>query len=417
MGYVKNYQCTICHKVFDASANLLTCPYCGELGILEINYDYDAMKKVVTTEYFQNNHDYSMWRYLPMMSVEGKLAKQMLKIGWTPLYNTSRLGNILGVNKLYVKDEGLNPTASLKDRASGVAVMKAMEIGQKVISCASTGNAASSLAGNAARMGIHSVIFVPKRAPLGKLTQLMVFGATVIAVDGDYKDAFNLSKAAIDHYHWYNRNAAINPHLVEGKKTVALEIAEQMQFSVPDWVAVSVGDGCTIAGVYKGFFDFYQLGLIAKIPRILGVQSTGCAPFVEAYEQNRNLLETQENTIADSISVGIPRNPIKAINAVKKSQGTWIAVTDDAILKAMKLLGTTEGIFGEPAGTTAVAGVKQALQAGIIKKTDSVVIIMTGNGLKDPANAVKAAGSPEIMKPNLHDFIQYMEKIDKEVSK
>ncbi|MFA5697811.1 MAG: threonine synthase, partial [Candidatus Izemoplasmatales bacterium] len=256
--------------------------------------------------------------------------------------------NILGVNKLYVKDEGLNPTASLKDRASGVAVMKAMEIGQKVISCASTGNAASSLAGNAARMGIHSVIFVPKRAPLGKLTQLMVFGATVIAVDGDYKDAFNLSKAAIDHYHWYNRNAAINPHLVEGKKTVALEIAEQMQFSVPDWVAVSVGDGCTIAGVYKGFFDFYQLGLIAKIPRILGVQSTGCAPFVEAYEQNRNLLETQENTIADSISVGIPRNPIKAINAVKKSQGTWIAVTDDAILKAMKLLGTTEGIFGEP---------------------------------------------------------------------
>ncbi|MDD3865147.1 MAG: threonine synthase [Candidatus Izemoplasmatales bacterium] len=416
MNFVKNYQCTLCHKVFEARADLLTCPLCGEKGVLEINYDYDKMKKIVSPTYFQNNSDYTMWRYLPMMSVEDTKLLPTLKIGWTPLYNTPHLGDILGIKNLYVKDEGLNPTASLKDRASGVAVIKAMEIGQKVIACASTGNAASSLAGNAARMGLKSVIFVPKRAPLGKLAQLMVFGATVISVDGDYKDAFNLSKAAIDHYHWYNRNAAINPHLVEGKKTVALEIAEQMHFQVPDWVAVSVGDGCTIAGVYKGFFDFYQLGMIDKIPKILGIQSTGCAPFVEAFKQKRYLQEVAENTIADSISVGIPRNPQKAINAVSKSQGTWIAVSDEAILAAMKLLGKTEGIFGEPAGTASVAGVKQAIQDGIIKSTDTVVIIMTGNGLKDPANAVKAAGSPIIMKPNLQEFIQYMEKKDKEVS-
>ncbi|MDD3127088.1 MAG: threonine synthase, partial [Candidatus Izemoplasmatales bacterium] len=329
MNFVKNYQCTLCHKVFEARADLLTCPLCGEKGVLEINYDYDKMKKIVSPTYFQNNSDYTMWRYLPMMSVEDTKLLPTLKIGWTPLYNTPHLGDILGIKNLYVKDEGLNPTASLKDRASGVAVIKAMEIGQKVIACASTGNAASSLAGNAARMGLKSVIFVPKRAPLGKLAQLMVFGATVISVDGDYKDAFNLSKAAIDHYHWYNRNAAINPHLVEGKKTVALEIAEQMHFQVPDWVAVSVGDGCTIAGVYKGFFDFYQLGMIDKIPKILGVQSTGCAPFVEAFKQKRYLQEVAENTIADSISVGIPRNPQKAINAVSKSQGTWIAVSDE----------------------------------------------------------------------------------------
>jgi threonine synthase len=413
---VQNFECTLCHRTFDPALDLLTCPHCGELGILEINYDYDRMKQTVNRDYFRNNPDFTMWRYLPMMSLEGKDAAKTLKVGWTPLYPAPRLGKLLGIKKLFVKDDGLNPTASLKDRASAVAVLKAIEKHQPVISCASTGNAASSLAGNAARMGLKSVIFVPKRAPLGKLAQLMVFGATVISVDGDYKDAFNLSKAAIDHYGWYNRNAAINPHLVEGKKTVSLEIAEQLDFKMPDWVAVSVGDGCTVAGVYKGFYDFFQLGLIAKIPRILGVQSSGCAPFVEAYQENRELRETEENTIADSISVGIPRNPVKAINAIRNSKGTWIAVSDDEILSAMRLLGQTEGIFGEPAGVTSLAGVKKAVETGVIKKTETVVVVMTGNGLKDPANAVKAAGSPVLMKPDLQTFIYYMEKREKEAN-
>lgn len=417
MAFIKNYQCTLCGMTFDKKLDLMTCPHCGEKGILEINYDYEEMKKTVTKEYFRNQPDYSMWRYLPMMSLEKADVTHSLKVGWTPLYRSNRLGTILGLSTLYIKDDGLNPTASLKDRASAVAVLKAIEKNQKIIACASTGNAASSLGGNAARMGLKSVIFVPKRAPLGKLTQLMVFGANVIAVDGDYKDAFNLSKAAIDHYKWYNRNAAINPHLVEGKKTVALEVAEQLAFEAPDWVAVSVGDGCTVAGVYKGFFDFYSLGLIEKIPKILGVQSSGCAPFVEAFLENRPLRETEENTIADSISVGIPRNPVKAMNAIKKSLGTWIAVTDEEILSAMKLLGKTEGIFGEPAGVTSLAGVKKALSSNVIKKNESVVVIMTGNGLKDPANGMKATGSPVLMKPDLQEFIRYMEKIDKEVAK
>jgi len=355
-----------------------------------------------------------MWRYLPMMSVLETQLVDTLKIGWTPLYHSNRLHKLIGLDTLYIKDEGLNPTASLKDRASGVAVMKAIEAKQDIISCSSTGNAASSLAGNAARMGLKTVIFVPKRAPLGKLTQLMIYGSNVISVDGDYKDTFNLSKMAIEHFGWYNRNAAINPHLIEGKKTVALEIAEQLDFNPTDWVVVTVGDGCTIGGVYKGFKECQLLGLITKIPKILGVQSSGCAPFYEAFINNEPLAESEENTIADSIAVGIPRNPIKAQRAVLESNGSWISCSDEEILDAMKLLGKTEGIFGEPAAVASLAGLRNAISKGIIHKTESVTLIVTGNGLKDTANALKTVGKPVLLKPNLDNLVDYIKTSNQE---
>jgi len=410
LSFIKQYRCTVCQKVYEPGSHLLTCPSCGEKGILDIEYDYETMRKFVDRSYFENNHDYSMWRYLPLMTVDKKHVHQMLKIGWTPLYQANRLHHRLGIKTLYIKDEGVNPSASLKDRASGVAVLKAMEEGYDTVSCSSTGNAASSLACHAARMGLKSVIFVPKRAPIGKVNQLLIYGSTVISVDGDYKDTFNLSKEAIEHYGWYNRNAAINPHLVEGKKTVALEIAEQLDFQPTDWVCVSVGDGCTIGGVYKGFYDLKQLGLIEKIPKILGVQSTGCSPFVDAYKRDAPLREAEENTIADSISVGIPRNPIKAQTAVLQSEGSWIAVSDEQILKTMKRLGKYEGIFGEPAGVAALAGLDQAIKDGLIHKEETVTVIMTGNGLKDPLNAQKAVKPPVLMKPNLNDLKIYLKE-------
>jgi len=408
MKYVKNYECTLCHKVFDKNTLINTCDECGELGILDINYNYDELRPVLTKEYFRNNNDYTMWRYKHLMSVKDTDFSKMLKVGWTPLYESFRIKEELGLKKLYFKDEGLNPTASLKDRASAVAVVKALEENASVISCSSTGNAASSLAGNAAKMGIKTVIFVPERAPIGKLSQLLIYGANVISVKGDYKDTFNLSKEAINHYGWYNRNAAINPHLVEGKKTVALEIAEQLDFKLTDWVVVSVGDGCTIGGVYKGFYDLFMIGLVNKIPKILGVQSDGCSPFYTAYKENCSLVEAEENTIADSIAVGIPRNPVKAQNAVRKSKGTWITVSDKEILKAMKILGSKEGIFGEPAGVAGFAGVINALQQGIIHNTDSVTVIVTGNGLKDTVNALKATEAPLSLKPDLQELIKYL---------
>lgn len=407
-NFVKGYRCTVCGKFFETQEAMMTCLDCGEKGILDVEYDYDALKEVLTKEYFASNRNYSMWRYAPLMGIKEDHIDEMLRIGWTPLVKSRNLAKELGLKELYIKDDGLNPSGSSKDRASGVAVLKAIEAGAKVISCSSTGNAASSCACHAAHMGLPAVIFVPKRAPIGKLTQISLYGATLVVVDGDYKAAFRLSKEAINKYGWYNRNAAINPYMVEGKKTVSLEIAEQLNFKPTDWVVVSVGDGCTVGGVYKGFYELKKLGLIERVPKILGVQSEGCEPFVTASRENRPLQECEENTIADSIAVGIPRNPLKALRAIENSNGKWLSVPDSEIIEAMSLLGKNEGIFGEPAAVTSVAGLKKALELGIISKDESVTVIITGNGLKDPNNAQKAITKPELMEPNINKLDIYL---------
>lgn len=409
MDFVKHYECTLCHQVYPKDSNIMTCPQCGEQGIVDVIYDYEQMKQVVTKEYFAQNTDYTMLRYQPMMSIK-KTSVNTLKVGWTPLYDAKRLQEYLQLRHVYVKDEGVNPTASLKDRASLVACLKAQELQLDTIGCSSTGNAASSLAGNAAKLGLKSVIFVPKRAPLGKLTQMIAYGATVVPIDGDYKATFTVSKAAIENYQFYNRNAAINPHLVEGKKTVGLEISEQLQFQKIDKVFVSVGDGCTIYGVYKGFYDLYQLNLIDAIPQIYGIQSSGCSPFVTAWEQQKPLEETEEHTIADSIAVGIPRNPVKGMNAVVKSNGRYLGVSDEEIIEAMKLLGKTEGIFAEPAGATGLAGLVKAQKLGYIHEEETVVVIATGNGLKDTKSFLDHIGNVPVYNPQ--SMIQEMKKQD-----
>jgi threonine synthase len=401
MKRIAGYRCTICHKEYPFGPELMTCPSCGEKGILDIVYDYPEIKREFSKETLKHDRDNSMWRYRALMPITGEGLSDFLRIGWTPLYRSLRLGKQIGLDTMYIKDDGLNPTGSLKDRASGVAVAKAIELGYDTICCSSTGNAASSCAGNAARMGLKTVIFVPSRAPIGKVAQLLIFGANVVSVKGDYRQTFELSKAAIEKWGFYNRNAGINPVMTEGKKTVALEIAEQLNWNPTDWVAISVGDGCTIGGVYNGFYDLLQLGMIDRIPKILGVQSTGCSPFVDADARGGELVPTPENTLADSIAVGVPRNPIKAQRAVKDSGGAWIAVSDDEILDAMRLLGRTEGVFGEPAGVTATAGVKAAVARGIIKPNESVTVVSTGSGLKDVKNAMAAAGEPFQCEPDI----------------
>ena len=400
MDHIAGVRCTVCGRVMPYREQM-TCPHCGEKGILDILFDYDYIKKGFTKKSLADNHDNSMFRYAPLMPVQPRDFSRFLRVGWTPLYPSNKLGAELGIKALYIKDDGLNPTASLKDRASAVAVAKALELGYDTIACSSTGNAASSLAGNAARMGVKAVIFVPERAPEGKVAQLMIFGAKVISVQGNYRETFELSRAAIDKYGYYNRNAGINPTLTEGKKTVALEIAEQLGWFVTGWVAVSVGDGCTIGGVYNGFHDLYELGFIERIPKILGVQSTGCCPFVDAARENRDLIPAEENTLADSIAVGVPRNPKKALRAVSASNGAWIAVSDEDILATMGILGCSEGVFGEPAGVTATAGVMKAVQQGIIKPNETVTTISTGSGLKDVKNALRAAGRPHKCAPSI----------------
>ena len=391
MKNVKYGKCVRCGKTYDAVPDLTNCE-CG--GILDIVYDYDYIKSVLTKEKLQKRDNRSMWRYRELLPVEETTPDTPLRVGWSPLYEEPKLAEMLGIKRLWVKDDGQNPTASLKDRASAMAVAKAMEAGAKTIACSSTGNAASSLAGNAAAAGIKTYIFVPERAPKGKVAQLMIFGANVISVKGNYEDTFKMSAAAIDKYGWYNRNAAINPYLSEGKKTVALEIAEQLNWEMPDYLAISVGDGCTIAGVWKGFKDLYAIGFIDKLPRLISAQAEGCHPINRAIANNEPWYPMEENTLADSIAVGVPRNADKALNAIRESNGIVVNVTDEEIMAAQKLVGMTCGVFGEPAGVTGAAGLKKLCEQGIIGENDTVVSVITGNGLKDVANAIKACGEP-----------------------
>nr|WP_325295958.1 threonine synthase [uncultured Oscillibacter sp.] len=384
-------KCVKCGKTYEAAPDLTTCE-CG--GILDITYDYDYIKSRLTKEVLANRAERSMWRYRELLPIEETTAPTPLRVGWSPLYEEPRLAEALGLGRLYVKDDGQNPTASLKDRASAMAVAKAREAGARVIACSSTGNAASSLAGNAAAAGLSTYIFVPSRAPKGKVAQLMTFGATVISVQGSYEETFELSKQAIDKWGWYNRNAAINPYLSEGKKTVALEIMEQLNWEVPDYIAISVGDGCTIAGLWKGLKDLHAIGFIDRLPRLISAQAAGCCPLNRAIESGMPWEPMEENTLADSIAVGVPRNAEKALMAIRESGGLTVNVTDEEIMAAQQLLGRTCGVFGEPAGVTGTAGVKKLCEAGKIGRDDTVVSVVTGNGLKDVANAIAACGDP-----------------------
>ena len=403
MRHVKYGRCVKCGKTYEAVPDLTTCE-CG--GILDIVYDYDYIKSVFTKETLKNRQNFTMWRYRELLPVEDTTPDPPLRVGWSPLYAADRLAEQLGIAKLYVKDDGLNPTASLKDRASAMAVAKAKEAGAKVIACSSTGNAASSLAGNAAAAGFETYIFVPSRAPKGKVAQLMTFGATVISVQGSYEDTFELSKAAIDRWGWYNRNAAINPYLSEGKKTVSLEIMEQLGWVVPDYIAISVGDGCTIAGLWKGLKDLYAIGFIDRLPRLISAQAAGCCPLNRAIAENQPWHPMEENTLADSIAVGVPRNADKALMAIRESNGLVVNVTDEEIMAAQKLLGRTCGVFGEPAGVTGTAGLKKLCEEGKIKKDATVVSVVTGNGLKDVANAIAFCGEPISIPGDMDELLK-----------
>ena len=401
MKNVINCRCVKCGREYPAKPDITACE-CG--GILDVIYDYEYIKTKLNKEVLNNRTEPTMWRYRELLPIEEETEPAGLRVGMSPLYEAPAVAADLGIGKLYIKDDGVNPTASLKDRASAMAVTKAIEAGYDTIACSSTGNAASSLAGNAAKAGLKTYIFVPARAPKGKIAQLMMFGANLTAVDGSYEETFELSKAAIDKYGWYNRNAAINPYLGEGKKTVAHEICEQLDFIAPDYVAVSVGDGCTVAGVYKGLYDMYMVGLIDKLPRIISVQAEGCCPINTAVMSGEPWQPQEENTYADSIAVGVPRNPDKAINAIKDSDGICVNVSDDEIRAAQRYLAKKTGVFGEPAGVTATAGLLKLSREGRLPKDATIVSIVTGNGLKDIDSAIRSVGEPVHCKNDLSEF-------------
>ena len=379
---VTGLVCMKCGKRYGAGEHLV-CPACGLEGILDVEYDYDKMKASLKRNPLKTRSEGSIWRYADMLPTAG-LGSRSLRVGWTPLYDFERLRRATKLAKLYIKDDTVNPSASLKDRASAVAVSMALEKRAAGIACASTGNAASSLAVISAPVGLPAYIFVPQTIPKPKLHQLAATAERVFRVRGTYEDAFELATWAIEHWGWENRNCGINPYLVEGKKTCSLEIYEQLGYRVPDWVVVPVGDGCIISGQAKAFKDLKAVGEIDHLPKLLAVQAEGCKPIVDALAENRDVRPVAAATLADSIRVGEPRNWRKAMRAVRESGGSALSVTDDEIMEAVKLLGKTAGIFAEPAGATGFAGLVKALATGLIGKDDTVVVLVTGSGLKDP---------------------------------
>jgi threonine synthase len=392
MVYVLGLKCVSCQREFEIDELDYTCPDCGPLlGTREVIYDYDIVKKILTRKYLAENREFTHWRYLPLLPIFQPEKIQPLAVGWTPIYRSPKLETEWGLKQIRIKDDGRNPTASLKDRASSVAVVKALEKGASTVTAASTGNAASSWAAFTALAGLKNIIFVPQNAPRAKVAQLLLHGATVLKVKGSYDEAFDLCCRAAEKWGWYSRSTAINPYLGEGKKTAALEICEQLNWDTPDYVFVSVGDGCIFQGMWKGFKEFYQLGLINRLPKMIGVQAEGSAPLVHAWENGADRCKPiVAQTIADSISVGIPRDQIKALKSVRESGGQFVAVSDKEILSAISLLAKTAGVFAEPAGAAAMAGLRKLVGEGAIGRQDSVVVMVTGHGLKDIDGVMKA---------------------------
>jgi len=405
MGQVISLRCIGCGKEYAPDALEYTCPACGpRRGTLEVLYDYEALKGTLTRGYFGGERERSMWRYLPLLPIEDRRFIQPLRVGWTPLYAFADLASDYGLKALFIKDDGQNPTASYKDRASSIVVIKAQEKGRKVVTCASTGNAASSLAGFAAATNLETIIFVPRTAPEAKVAQLLIYGAKVFLVNGSYDMAYDLASEAAEAFGWYNRSAAVNPYLVEGKKTGALELAEQLGWEVPDVVLVSVGDGSVISGICKGFDELQRLGLIDRLPQVIGVQAEGAAPIAEAFERYDGgevfIEDVEAQTVADSICVGKPRDIVKAVTYVARNGGYFVTVSDQQITEAILILAKRTGVFAEPAGAAAFAGaIKLADTGGLDGKR--VAVMVTGNGLKDVAAARRIVQAPIHVEPSL----------------
>lgn len=410
MNHILGLKCASCGQEYPPAEIDYTCPRCGPLlGTLDVIYDYKAIAKKLTRKALSQNRNFSHWRYLPLLPISDPKFIQSLAVGWTPIYHAQKLEESWGLHRLWIKDDTRNPTASYKDRASSVAVVKALEKGAKTVTAASTGNAASSWAAFTRVANLKTIIFVPQNAPRAKLAQLLLYDATVLQVDGSYDDAFDLCCQAAEKWGWYNRSTAINPYLGEGKKTGALEICEQLDWQIPDYVFVPVGDGCILQGVWKGFKEFFEIGLIDRLPKMVGVQAEGASPLVKAWlAGDTQAKPVQAKTVADSISVGIPRDQVKALRAVRESGGQFVAVNDEEILSAISMLARKVGVFAEPAGATGLAGLKKLVEMGVCGEKNRVAVLVTGHGLKDIEGVMKAVSRTPVAVEKSLDHVEAM---------
>ena len=415
MNKFVGYLCSLCGTEYAPGDVTYTCPKDG--GNLDVVLDYDSIKSKYKPEDIFSRNDPSLWRFRPLLPVSAPPGDStpIHAAGGTPVFNLSALAAKLGLNNLWLKDESRNPTASFKDRASAIVVTRAQEIKAEVVVTASTGNAGAALAGMSAAIGQKAVILAPKSALPAKVAQLLIYGATVILVDGTYDDAFDLTIKAANEFGWYCRNTGYNPFTAEGKKTAAFEIWEWWQEvhiemhkrvseetdHAPLTVFVPVGDGNIISGIHKGFKDLQKLGWMPRSPRLIGVQAKGSAAIANAFHADtEEITPVSANTIADSISVDLPRDGVRAIRAARETGGTYITVSDREILKAIADLGR-EGIFAEPAGATAYAGLVKAAASGVVGSEDPILVLNTGSGLKNVRAAMKAVKKAPIIQPTL----------------
>lgn len=398
------FKCISCKKEYSKDEVEYFCPTCGDrMGTLEILYDYQNIK-ISKNQFSKSNN---IWQFESLLPLDKDDYKTHLHVGGTPLYKFS---NFKGLNQVMIKNDGSNPTASFKDRATAVAVAKAIGKKYEAIFCASTGNAASSLAGLTAGTPLKSYIFVPAKAPIAKISQLFAYGSTVIPIDGTYDEAFDISLTVGVKNGWYCRNSAYNPFLLEGKKTCALEIAVQCDWEIPDVIVVPVGDGTVISSFYKGFYDLNKVGAIDKIPKIIGVQARNSNSIKIAFDKGEPFEAhdiDDSSTVADSISVCKPRDVIKACTYMKACGGEFIEVEDDEIIESSLEMAKSTGVFGEPAGATSFAGLKKLIENNKLSGTEKVCLVVSGNGLKDIKSIEKHVNITPVV-PDVEKVLEYI---------
>ncbi|MDH5490967.1 MAG: threonine synthase [Myxococcales bacterium] len=395
------YRCSACEASFSPDEERELCAHC------DANLDVRIQLEGIERESIERCRDPSLWRYAPLLpvAIPGIEDGPLRTVGGTPLMRADRVATRFGMvpGRVWIKDEGRQPTGSLKDRASAIVVQRARRLGRSPILTASTGNAGVALAAMARAAGIEAVILLPEGAPAAKIAQLRVFGARLCLVRGSYDDAFRLSKEAAAALGWYCRNTGQNPFTIEGKKTVSFEIAEALGWRAPGWIVVPVGDGNIITGVHKGFAELLALGWIDRMPRLLGVQAEGSSPIARAWERgDAQIVAGPASTRADSICAGDPADGARALRAVRQTGGAFVRVSDASILEAIPALGREAAIFAEPAAAAAHAGLGAARASGVIDAGEEVLLLITGTGLKDVGAAGLALeGQPPTIDANL----------------
>ncbi len=399
MNNVAGLNCVDCGRGHLVGETEYVCESCG--GNLDVVYDYDRIRSQISKAGLAADRNFTMWRYRALLPVEDSSPVPPLTVGWTPVYDCKHLADRYEVKQLLIKDDGRNPTASFKDRPSALAVVKAREAGASIITTASSGNAGSALAGICASVGMESVILVPASAPPAKIAQLQVYGATVVLVDGSYDQAFDLCIEASRRFGWYQRSTGYNPVTREGKKTAALEIAEQLNWAVPDQVIVPVGDGNILSGLWKGFNDLHRIGFIDRLPQMVGVQSEAACAIVDAANGDGVAREVRAHTIADSINVGKPRDATMAVRAIRESGGRGVKVSEDELTAAIPKLARETGVFVEPAAAAAYAGFMRLCDASTMMSHERVLLMLTGNGLKDAGVASRGVKEPQRVNPDI----------------